>query len=549
MLTKLAKNHRKIFFIFTLLCLCLVVPFFWNSSKNTEINANADETVSTVVTEYNYFLSTTQGGFDMDTSLYYALRVLENTVYGEENDPNTLTSFSKDFFSSGYIQAEPTTEDGINIKSDLSNGILDLTTGENATYDCLKTLGEEPTYIRKISSLRGLENLQLNGITTIILDGNEITMVEENTFDNIMTLSSLSIAGNRLSNISLSGDTVSRLRSLDLSDNNLSQINLTNANGISLDLSNNNFTDIPNVSGKFSKIDISFNSITDVTKIQDLRVKTNCVPIVLVQGLENIELAGDSLLIDSSYYNLIARVEYSSDSSFSGVIARTSVNNDQPYQQLFMPAGKVRLYLEFDQSTPNNIKENLGSREFQLRLKSPTFTAMSNGKTIDSFESTENMYFSFSVNADKSLANYNDVMQYAVLYSGIGSNINPNSQINIEQNGQYNLQAYAQFDGLNSETITIQVKKDDYSGLTWTLIVVAGIAVISVSLWFVIRWFKNGAVVAPLSDREISRLNRSKQFRESGKYYDYSEGQQEDGEQSSDLELDLSDGGEDDEEN
>ena len=76
-----------------------------------------------------------------------------------------------------------------------------------------------------------------------------------------------------------------------------------------------------------------------------------------------------------------------------------------------------------------------------------------------------------------------------------------------------------------------------------------GIVVIIASLWFIIRWFRNGAVVAPLSDREIARLNRKKEIRESGKYYSYSFEKEKDLEGQDDDLVDLSDDGTNDLEN
>ena len=174
---------------------------------------------------------------------------------------------------------------------------------------------------------------------------------------------------------------------------------------------------------------------------------------------------------------------------------------------------------------------------------------MSDGNIITNFESTQSMYFTFSINLNENIANYQDILSNATLYSGIGENIGEGGQIAIEENGDYTLRSYVVFDNIQSDAVSINVSKNDYSGVTWALIIIVGIVVIIASLWFIIRWFRNGAVVAPLSDREIARLNRKKEIRESGKYYSYSFEKEKDLEGYDDDLVDLSDDGTNDLEN
>ena len=159
---------------------------------------------------------------------------------------------------------------------------------------------------------------------------------------------------------------------------------------------------------------------------------------------------------------------------------------------------------------------------------------MSNGNIITDFNSTESMYFTFSPNINTNIVNYEDVLSNAVVFAGIDTEISQKSQISIEENGEYTLRAYVVFDNIQSDEVVINVTKNDYSGITWGLIIIFGIMVVIVSLWVIIRWFKNGAVVAPLSDREIARINRRKEIRESGEYYPYS--YEQEGENQSDEE-------------
>ena len=95
------------------------------------------------------------------------------------------------------------------------------------------------------------------------------------------------------------------------------------------------------------------------------------------------------------------------------------------------------------------------------------------------------------------------------------------------------------FDGIRSETFSAWVNKT--SGVPGALIIViiSGILVVAICAIYLVRWFRNGGVIAPLSDREIYELNRSKKARDSGTRYEYSYEKNQNNKESDDV-VDLS---------
>ena len=524
MIKKVNFNKLNIFFI-TLIFFCCIffVCFFVDISAyaESENSINFESSPSTRVVEINtsnYYL------YDLDSAMFNALCTLEHEIRGDGDTKEN--AFNADFFSVGYLDATPTSSDGQVIKNDLSQGTFYLVTGQNAKYNCLRNFGA-------LQNLSGLDSLDLSNISELILTGNSITSISDTDLSSLTALQRLSVDSNRLSSISLSLETQSRLTYLNLSNNNLERVDISGvSNQASVDLSNNSLTDISSLSGNLGSLDISFNNITDISEIDTIRTTSGCSPIILVQGLEEVSLAGDKIIVDSSRYDLHANLEYSSESLFAG--EEITIVSDSSLTEIYMPAGYVTLSFEYDVGTPSSVSSALVDRSYALKLDLPSYTVMSNGNIITDFNSTESMYFTFSPNINTNIVNYEDVLSNAVVFAGIGTEISQKSQISIEENGEYTLRAYVVFDNIQSDEVVINVTKNDYSGITWGLIIIFGIMVVIVSLWVIIRWFKNGAVVAPLSDREIARINRRKEIRESGEYYPYS--YEQEGENQSDEE-------------
>ena len=72
--------------------------------------------------------------------------------------------------------------------------------------------------------------------------------------------------------------------------------------------------------------------------------------------------------------------------------------------------------------------------------------------------------------------------------------------------GTYAVSTIVTFDGLSSSAINLTVQKNDLTGLTWVLIIVVILIGIAGALYFLLNWVRNGAVVAPLTDKETRRI-------------------------------------------
>ena len=522
------KNIKK-FIVFSLILLCVI--FF--APKMQVLQANANDTLPSTVTEttYNYT-------FNLDLATFDALCALEHEIYGDL-DLSGERAFYKDFFSTRYKSAQPTSQEGIKIKQDLEKGILNLCTGENAEYDCLRNVSQ-------ITQIDGLKNIEFSGITQLILDNQSINNINQDDLSSFTDLTSLSINNNDLREIELSSETKSKLSCLSLRNNLLSEIDLRNlASGARVDLANNLLEDFNNIyfSGTLNHLDLSFNNLTEITNITGIASIVGCTPVLLVQGLNKDLAAGDKIILVNDGYvsNLRGVLKYSSQSEFIGQIFST--NGEQIVESLIMPAGKISLNFPFTNADSSLLGEDLDllqqEREFNFALPSPKCVATSNGKEITQFEQSESMNFKFNIDIDSDIPNYEDIISNASLYAGLSGEEELVDSIIIEENGSYNIVSYIMFDGIRSETFSAWVNKT--SGVPGALIIViiSGILVVAICAIYLVRWFRNGGVIAPLSDREIYELNRSKKARDSGTRYEYSYEKNQNNKESDDV-VDLS---------
>ena len=505
------KNIKK-FIVFSLILLC--VMFF--APKIQILQANASDTLPATVTEttYNYT-------FNLDLATFNALCALEHEVCGEF-DLSGERAFYRDFFSTGYKTAQPISQEGIRIKQDLENGVLNLCTGENAIYECLRNISQ-------ITQIEGLKNLEFSGITQLILDDNSISNINQDDLSSFTDLTSLSINNNDLREIEFSNDTKSSLSYLSLRNNLISEIDLRNlVNGASVDLANNLLEDFNNLyfSGTLNHLDLSFNNLTEITNITGIASVVGCTPVLLVQGLnKELEMGDKIILINDGYVsNLRGVLTYSSQSEFTGQIFAT--NGEQLVESLIMPAGKISLNFSYTNADSSLLGEDLTllqqEREFNFALPSPKCVATSNGNEITQFEQSESMNFEFSIDINSNIPNYEDIISNASLYVGLSEEEELVNSILIDENGSYNIVSYVIFDGIRSENFSAWVNKTNGVPDVLIIVIISGILVIAICAIYLVRWFRNGGVIAPLSDREIYELNRSKKARDSGTRYEYS---------------------------
>jgi len=306
--------------------------------KTQEVSADTED-----ITLSNY------NSYNLDYALFKALLNLENEVKGGIFD----TGFSPSFFSNGFETASPTSLDGIAIKSDLQLGILNLTIGENSPYECLQIQSE------LISDISGLNEVDLSGVTTLILDDNDISNIYSSDLSTITGINIVSICNNSLSSFAINPVLNGKITQLYLRNNLLSQVDLSNlALNAEIDLADNFFENFSDISfgGTVAFLDLSNNNITTEPNIP---FSFGCTPIFLMQGLKKETFkAGDKIVVvnDNVYVNgLVVHIKYfAGDAEISASEYYVNSNDivtsasNIGFNQIELPAGKLSISFSYE---------------------------------------------------------------------------------------------------------------------------------------------------------------------------------------------------------
>jgi len=512
---------KKIKNICLLVLFGVISAFVFSYFNNFQVYA-----VSLDVTNSNY-----SSDYNFDDSLFRAVKALAKVLNNDEN----VAGFNIDIFSDGYKQSDATSEDAIKLKNDLLSGNLYLSTGENARYDCLKSL--------KIKSISGLQDLNLGNIKYLFLNDNLITKVDEDDFSSLTGLKTLEIKNNELKSFALNSS-IRGLNRLDLSNNNLSQIDISKLSILSgtttrpsCNLSNNNFSSLEKITfpnEKLLSLNLSFNLLTDLTSDDISAIESNMYqtakPILLVQGLKSDLKAGDKITIyqDDQIEKLQIKICYNSSSAYynselSNLICSTSGLNQ--IESVNVPAGKIIIQFFSDDSlidSANSLLLNeevlngLIEKEKEIALNSVSYKIFIDGKEVDGTTHSENMnlrfYFSAENLPNKELIESDNGAKIYLFCRG-QSPENTDSLF-LNENGEYNYFAYVSFDNIKSDNINVVVTKKDLSGLFIVVLVVVLIFVLVGVGYYVTRWIRDGLDIAPLSAKEVENINRRK-FRKS----------------------------------
>lgn len=482
------KKTNKILYFLTL-CLAIISLFLFSSGTQVSF---ADVPIG----EEFY-------GLDYDT--YDALLTMKKVI----TDDKLSTTFALDFFENGYKSYSPSTVEGQEMVSDLNDGKLYLVAGDGAKYTSLVT--KTP-----ISSLACLGNLAFSNISDLYLDNNDLLEITEGQLISFTNLKVLSANFNKLSKVVLPVSILQNLDSISLMGNNLSTIDLTSLkNGASVNLFDNYFENREDLKlpQSLSTLDVSFNNLIDATTDS---FNVGCEPILLVQGLKQdlkalskITTFNNDLSVVSGLSTIVTYRETSGDSSsFSGEIVRSDATKNS--DSILMPMGK--LSIRFAYSNGVGLKDyhtrKLGSYTINIAPTNPTVSCLIEGVVSTNFVSDKDIEFSQTIEFDTSLPNYQDVVQNAtlgILGSGSGTILD---KISITNVGKFSLQFYSEFDGLKSSGVTISGEKTGRNFVALGIVIVVIIVTLIICGVFLTRWFSNGAVVAPLSDKEIYQANK-----------------------------------------
>jgi len=526
----------------TLLFVCVFafLGVFFGLNLNTKAKASVTNPEITNSTRVNY---------DMDENLFRVIQALTRQI----NYNQAVYGFNTDLFTYGYNAYEPNPDwdfsnethqkwrDNRNvIVEDLGRGELDLTVGENAKYACLKS-----STLKPISSLRGLNCMSMETIKKLTINNANLTEVSDLDFETLPNLTSLSMKNCGLSSFKLNS-VITKLNDLDLSNNNLTNIDLskmvaTSSANPSVNLTNNKIDNLQNVifgQTEFSKINLNFNLLSDFSdsdyqSLSEKILDSNnlFVGIQSQNGFDNM-VAGDKILVTNYQNNFVNELNVVASyyagsinnlkSSFyvdgqDNTICDTS--GEEQFEVMYAPAGKI-FFEFFAGNNPINLVEypEFQNKFIKIPLQAPTYILKTNGEVVTDYyqQSDINVIFSVVNNAD--IPNLHDVVSEngAKIYSGSALNLSkdPKAELVVNKNGTFELSAKVEFDGISSLVTTISVTRQNTTGIVWGVIIILFLVIIGAAVYYITRWIKDGAVVAPLNEKEIYSLKK----REERKY-------------------------------
>lgn len=519
------KKSKILTFLLLIISFCFCSIFGANIFTTQTVSAASAPEINKTTYEDMY---------EMDSSLFDILNVLAKQL----NNGAYVPGFYVDTFSVRYKEAVVTnTEDGQKLVEDLNNGLLDLTVGENARYNCLKNYDVYP-----IEDIKGLNSLDLRNIKTLVLNNNDIKTIERTDLASLTNIVTLQAENCGLTSVEINPDLTS-IHELKLSSNKLQSIDLTRLNLLAaarpkVDLSNNEFTSVSDIAFsqtmKLAKLDLSFNNLenVDITELNKNMYGTAKADILLqgLKGLDNL-VAGQEIIVYQSdkISNFNVVISYAGLEGFTsdfyvegGDNVICSTTGLQDVEKIKVPAGKILIefysgdalinaanFPALDNTTLNKLK----SKTCSVALSAPVYSAYVNDKKVESLNQSETIKVVFSLDNISDLPNAADIVSSqnkAIIYT-IDSKNNQetqNTSLIFDTNGEYKFSAYIVFDGLQSKTISVDIVRQDFKSVTIGIVIIVIVVVVVGAVYFITKWIRDGATIAPLTDKEIYNLKR-----------------------------------------
>lgn len=435
-------------------------------------------------------------------------------------------NFSKSLYavlSRIYEEKGNTLGEGRSFPTDAFNSFttLDLTIGQGE-------LANWPVD-NKITSLVGMEYLSLNNLTTLKIDGHDIETIFSDDLSSLGKLETLYITNSGVKEIAFPVS-VSKLNYLDLSGNELTEVNVSKClarkgNDDSgkpyLNLSGNLIEKATRItlptSYNLRELNVNFNKLDGVKATDFTADKVS----ILLQGFK----PGNDLVYGQKIYmqdgtikhntggsvqndtltNLKAKVFFSSNSQYAattpGALAETNADG-----YITIPCGKLVLKFYQGQTEITNI-DVFNPTEYEVLPPSPTVKGYVGNQELLQLSSSNNITLKAELNlAGTSLDEFIKTNSVVKMKIGNNSEYEAGAVKDFTNGGTYAVSTIVTFDGLSSSAINLTVQKNDLTGLTWVLIIVVILIGIAGALYFLLNWVRNGAVVAPLTDKETRRI-------------------------------------------
>lgn len=473
----------------------------------------------------------------------FTLGISTNVSYAEGEGETTITADTKltpdDFGDMKLYHALVKVADQIKLTNDPSaTGINELRAGDLASVKTLdltlermsvtfdNASGTEVTYnfyedtvnhsiMTPLTTTLGLESLIYGtNFTKLILDGHALTTIEEDLFTNMGRLQYLSIQNNKLTSVVIPSSVP--LQRLNLQNNYLTEIDLNclrqiGTNPAECHLENNNFADVskivlPNVTTTKVNLYLAQNYLTDAKKTDFAGHSVS----LLIQGIKkntNISLTANTYIRVTSdlategfahgEQTLTAKAFYRSDSSFYDAenLNNNLISETDDEGKLVLSAGK--LVIKFYNNGVEYESGNFVAKDIDIYPNAPTIKVERNGEFLDPIPS--------SIKGDfKVVSLVEDETGIIEMRFSNGSWTQGNV-ITVKENGSYVIYSRVTVDDLTSESSFLIIKNTNSTKTVWVLIIVIGAVILIVGGLYLYRWFRAGAIVAPLTDKEIAR--------------------------------------------
>jgi hypothetical protein len=402
---------------------------------------------------------------------------------------------------------------------------------------------------KRIRSLSGIEYLDLKSLRVLILDDNLIEEISFTELYAIRSVHTLSVRNNGLRLFDMGSTNV--FRNLDLSDNYLTEIDLrflepgawdptvTTVPGytipVDFDLPGNN---VGTYQFGYHKdrayVNLVLNSLSNLENLLlpsstyvavDLFLNGNMLVeatpasfsghtvSLLLQGFKRETLQAEEnedgeLIKDTWSYTEGDRIRLTGDASMPNFNAKityraNSINKDKPAISTdasglltFVPGRITLTFYDGDTVLNDGFYETLN---FDIMPKTPTFRLTDR----EGNELTGTRHANYvKVELVTGSEDFRTFIQFE----------QPEPReldyIEIRVMGSYWISGYVQYDGVTSVEAFINITLTWGEGMGWAIVAVVGAIILALGGYYGFRWYRDGAIVAPLSDKEIASMEK-----------------------------------------
>jgi len=385
-----------------------------------------------------------------------------------------------------------------------------------------------------IKSLDGLEFLFLDSLTMLILDNNGLTSLDSSNFINTNSLRGVSVINNALASAEAPSTSMG-VCYLDLSNNKLTSADLTSLhnnvsaaafNGVDpgtayCNLSNNNIAGSADVTLPLSTVNLTLdlrgNNIMSASyndfKGQNVLFGVQGYTQTAVNPQEGNTIAVyDDITAD--YPDFEVTQYYRSDSqSYAGSAGQgyvaasliRAVKDDgttpADYQTLTVAPGKTELKFTDNGTDITGDPFFADITDFNVAPKPPEVSYYDKNGNPISYSSGFNQYVKVAAAGGEGTQ---------ISYK-LGSNAETKYTAPLEfRSGSTVIYFTAYYDDIASVQVPVKIVVNQPSNIGWVIVILVCLVVVGIAAYFTVTWYRNGAVVAPLSDKETQRMNKTK---------------------------------------